>query len=73
MDGGYGIIRLSLATPMEVINAPNAKKDSHLKKTIAPTAVPEWTVTVMIKLLLAFIVGANFGVLVIALVKGGDG
>ena len=39
----------------------------------APTAVHEWTVTVMIKLLLAFIVGANFGALVIALVKGGDG
>ena len=39
----------------------------------APTAVPEWTVTVMIKLLLAFIAGANFGALVIALVKGGDG
>ena len=36
-------------------------------------AAHEWTVTVMIKLLLAFIVGANFGALVIALVKGGDG
>ena len=41
--------------------------------TSALTAAHEWTVTVMIKLLLAFIVGANFGVLVIALVKGGDG
>lgn len=46
MDGGYGIIRLSSATPMEVINALNAKKDSHLKKTIAPTVVQEWTVMI---------------------------
>ena len=83
MDGGKAISQVHFTAVMMRENqyiemliltyVLNVVVKLWLKKNFAPTAAHEWTVTVMINLLLAFIAGANFGALVMALFKGGDG